>query len=66
MKIFFLLFILIAVSCKSVDNTDNASKKFTDNIPLSTEESVGDLMKFLASDELQGRNTGTIGIELSC
>lgn len=65
MKNFFLLFILIVVSCKSVDNTDNASKKIAVNIPLSTEESVGDLMKFLASDELQGRNTGTIGIELA-
>jgi len=61
---FFLPFVLLA--CKS--NTPTVSDKTTDSkvieITYKVKESeVSDFLKYLSSDELEGRETGTKGIE---
>ncbi len=40
-----------------------SSKKELSNIAFSNTDAVGEIMNFLASDELQGRNSGSPGIE---
>lgn len=57
-KNFSILLLLLIVSCKS-SVVDTANSKATLVTSAELEESV----TYLASDELQGRNTGTEGIE---
>ena len=40
-----------------------SSKTELSNIPFSNTDAVGEIMNFLAADELQGRNSGSPGIE---
>ena len=55
-KIIPLLFLLLIFSCKSSVNTESKTITIT-NSELKT------IVTYLASDELQGRNTGSEGIE---
>lgn len=52
MKYFFYAMILLIVGCKSVPEP-------------STSERIGEMMNYLASDELNGREAGTAGIEIA-
>lgn len=49
--------ILLTVSCKSVSDTDTSKKGCR-----ATPESVGATLSYLASDELEGRDSGSAGI----
>ncbi len=67
-RFYFLLFPLFLLSCKS--NPVTAGKKVSQSdsklleIPYKVKESeVSDFLKYLSSDELEGRETGTQGIE---
>ncbi len=52
MKYFFYVIVLLLASCKSIPAP-------------ATSEGVGEIMNFLASDELEGREAGTKGIALA-
>lgn len=66
-KIYFLLpFVLLA--CKSNPTTVNEKDSKSISKPLEitykvNEAEVSDFLKYLSSDELEGRETGTKGIE---
>ena len=66
---FILSVILLLAGCKSATNALRPEGIFEKNtedksvIPEITAGSVAEIMNFLASDALQGRNTGTEGIE---
>lgn len=55
-KIIGLLVLILLVSCKSVANKEKAAV-------IINSESVKSIVSFLASDELEGRDTGSEGIE---
>ena len=55
-KIFYPLILLIALGCKSTNGHSNKT------IAID-EGQVKSSLEYLASDELEGRNTGTVGIE---
>jgi hypothetical protein len=59
-KIAPFLILLLIMSCKSSVKTESTSK----TISISSNE-VKEIVTYLASDELQGRNTGSVGIEKS-
>lgn len=66
-KLYFLLpFIFLA--CKSGTKVSNEKESKTDSKPIEItykveESDVSDFLKYLSSDELEGRETGTKGIE---
>jgi Zn-dependent M28 family amino/carboxypeptidase len=70
MRYFYFLFVFILVGCKSTSvsdaafNTGNANSKAIDKIfSYKVEEaSVSQTLKTLSSDEMQGRESGTEGI----
>ncbi|MET0946008.1 MAG: M20/M25/M40 family metallo-hydrolase [Flavobacterium sp.] len=67
-KLCFLLFPLILLSCKSNPSATAEKTTQTDSKPLEIsykvkESDVSDFLKYLSSDELEGRETGTKGIE---
>jgi hypothetical protein len=65
-KLCFLLFPLVLLSCKSNPSatTEKASdSKLLDITYKVKETEVSDFLKYLSSDELEGRETGTKGIE---
>ena len=66
-KLYFLL-PFVFFGCKSSVSTlnDNASKSTSKPIEVTykiEESEVSDFLKYLSSDELEGRETGTPGIE---
>ena len=60
----FIAVALLITSCKStqVSNT-NSNQTSSSSIEFSTTESVAKTLSFLASDELEGRDSGSAGIE---
>lgn len=65
-RLYFLLFPFVLLSCKS--NPAATAEKTSDSKPLEIsykvkESEVSDFLKYLSSDELEGRETGTKGIE---
>ncbi|MBF4517742.1 M20/M25/M40 family metallo-hydrolase [Flavobacterium sp. ANB] len=67
-KIYFLVLPFVLLGCKSNPSatTDKASKSDSKPVEIvyKVEESeVSDFLKYLSSDELEGRETGTRGIE---
>ena len=59
-----ILIALLVTCCKSAqvqNDTSNQSK--SSSVTFSTSESVGKTLSYLASDELEGRDTGSEGIE---
>lgn len=55
---------LLITSCKSTQvSNDNSTQTTSNSIEFSTSESVAKTLSFLASDELEGRDTGSKGIE---
>ena len=57
-KILLVLILIIASACKTSDKSPENSKK--ENI---TSHTVEDIVSYLASDELEGRDTGSEGID---
>lgn len=67
-KLYFLLFSLVLVSCKSNPSATTEKSSQSESKPLEIsykvkESDVSDFLKYLSSDELEGRETGTKGIE---
>jgi hypothetical protein len=67
-KLYFLLLPLLVLSCKSnpstvTEKTSNSSSKSVEITYKVEESDVSDFLKYLSSDELEGRETGTKGIE---
>ncbi|OXA81332.1 Peptidase family M28 [Flavobacterium aquidurense] len=67
-KLYFLLFPLVLLSCKSNPSatTEKASQSESEPLAISykvKESDVSDFLKYLSSDELEGRETGTKGID---
>lgn len=67
-KFYFLLFSLALLSCKSNPSATPEKTTQSDSKPLEIsykvkETDVSDFLKYLSSDELEGRETGTKGIE---
>ena len=67
-KLCFLLFPLVLLSCKSNPSTTTEKASQSDSKPFAIsykvkESDVSDFLKYLSSDELEGRETGTKGIE---
>ncbi|MBF4465792.1 M28 family peptidase [Flavobacterium sp. LC2016-12] len=67
-KFYFLLFSLALLSCKSTPSATTEKATQSDSKPLEIsykvkETDVSDFLKYLSSDELEGRETGTKGIE---
>lgn len=70
MRYFYFLFVLVVVGCKTTSvsdatlNTGNANTKATDKIfSYKVEEtSVSQTLKALSADDMQGRESGTEGI----
>ena len=59
----FLAFVLLLVSCKSTQTIVESKKQIKSHVvDFSTPESVGTTLSYLASDELEGRDTGSRGI----
>ena len=54
---------LALVGCQGVSKTASVEKQ--SETQITAEDSVENLLTFLASDELRGRETGTIGIDLA-
>lgn len=65
MRYFYFLFVFILVSCKSA-SVLNVSKNTNENISYKVQESsVSATLKTLSSDDMQGREAGTAGINKS-
>lgn len=67
-RLSFLLFPLVLLSCKSNPSAATEKSSQSDSKPLEItykvkESEVSDFLKYLSSDELEGRETGTKGIE---
>lgn len=62
-KFLFILSALCLVSCKSKNGTFQDQKDSSINDLSIKESQVRTSLEYLASDELEGRNTGTLGIE---
>ena len=67
-KLFLLLFPLVLLSCKSNTSATAEKSSQSDSKPLEIsykvkESEVSDFLKYLSSDELEGRDTGSKGIE---
>lgn len=67
-KLYCVLFPLVLLSCKSNPSatTEKASQSDSKSLEISykvKETEVSDFLKYLSSDELEGRETGTKGIE---
>lgn len=67
-RLYFLLFPLVLLSCKSNPAATAENSSQSDSKPLAIsykvkESEVSDFLKYLSSDELEGRETGTKGIE---
>ncbi len=68
-KIIFILLGVALITCKSATNALRPETVLKDTVekqealPQITASSVATIMNFLASDELQGRNTGEEGLE---
>jgi hypothetical protein len=67
-RLSFLLFPLVLLSCKSNPSAAIEKSSQSDSKPLEItynvkESEVSDFLKYLSSDELEGRETGTKGIE---
>ena len=59
-----ILIALLVTSCKSAQVTnDTSNQSKSSSVTFSTSESVGKTLSYLASDELEGRDTGSEGIE---
>ena len=67
MKYLYILLPLVLLSCKTNISTVNENSKLVSKpieIAYKVDESkVSEFLKYLSSDELEGRETGTIGIE---
>lgn len=60
----FIAVALLITSCKSTQiSNNNSSLSLTKSVEFSTSESVAKTLSYLASDELEGRDTGSEGIE---
>lgn len=61
----FIAVALLITSCKTtqVSNNSNQSTSTSTSVEFSTSESVAKTLSFLASDELEGRDSGSEGIE---
>lgn len=60
----FIAVALLIASCKSTQvSNENTIQTTSNSIEFSTSESVAKTLSFLASDELEGRDTGSKGIE---
>jgi hypothetical protein len=67
-KLYFLLLPCVLLSCKSnlSATSDKSSKAGSKSVEIAykvEESEVSDFLKYLSSDELEGRETGTKGIE---
>lgn len=66
-KLYFLLpFVLLGCKSNTTTVAENASKSSSANLEITykvKESEVSDFLKYLSSDELEGRETGTKGIE---
>lgn len=67
-RLYFLLFPLVLLSCKSNPSATPEKSSSSDSKPLEIsykvqETEVSDFLKYLSSDELEGRETGMKGIE---
>jgi hypothetical protein len=66
-KLYFLLPVIF-LACKSGTSTTKENEVKTDSKPIEIsykvkENEISDFLKYLSSDELEGRETGTKGIE---
>lgn len=62
-KLYFLLLPFVLLSCKSTNATvANIASKSTETTYKVNQTDVSDFLKYLSSDELEGRDTGTEGI----
>ncbi|MDX6190239.1 M20/M25/M40 family metallo-hydrolase [Flavobacterium sp. Fl-318] len=62
-KLYFLLLPFVLLSCKSTNTTvANTASKSTETAYKVNQTDVSDFLKYLSSDELEGRDTGTEGI----
>lgn len=60
----FIAVALLITSCKSTQVSNiNSNQTSSSSIEFSTSESVAKTLSFLASDELEGRDSGSAGIE---
>ncbi len=60
----FIAVALLITSCKSTQvSNNNSNQTSSSSIEFSTTESVAKTLSFLASDELEGRDSGSAGIE---
>ncbi|THD69884.1 M20/M25/M40 family metallo-hydrolase [Robertkochia marina] len=64
-KLTFFFILLIIISCGNTCIAQSTGSSISKAVTPTTPESVGAILKYLASDELKGRDTGSEGIEMA-